>query len=84
MSSPLFWIDFITDPYNIFMLGIFSGLLGYFFSAGFMYTINVPRRYLWVAVLITILSAAIVWGLGYSIVIWYNTPLGPPLELVPK
>ena len=76
-----FWIDFITNPYNIFMSGVFGGLVTYFFTAGFFYTVNIKRKYLWVAILIGVIGAAIVWGLGYSLVVWYNTPLGPPLEL---
>ncbi len=82
MNSAFFWIDFATEPLNILMSGASLGVLVYFFTAGLMWSFNVKRNTgKWIiiaaAVLAVVLAQAVCWGIN----IWYNTPLGPPLDL---
>jgi hypothetical protein len=82
MSSALFWVDFFMNPYNIFMMGLGAGSFAWFVSGGLFYTFGLDRRIgIKVVIAVAILVVLVVWGLGYGLVIWYNTPMGPPLEL---
>ena len=74
------WVDFFLNPFNILMFGFAGGVLALFMSAGAMFLINgdrkIAKRVVVIAALLTVLLFQLVcWGL----VIWYNTPLGPPL-----
>jgi uncharacterized BrkB/YihY/UPF0761 family membrane protein len=78
------WIDFFMSPYNIFMVGCFAFLLAYFVCAGALYTFGINRRLgLKISLFVAALVGTLFWVAGYIVVIWYNTPLGPPLELKP-
>jgi hypothetical protein len=82
MESALFWIDFFMNPYNILMVGIGAGALSWFVSGGVFYTFGLRRPLgIKIVIAITLLTVLFVWGLGYGLVIWYNTPLGPPLDI---
>ena len=78
----MFWIDFFMYPFNIFMSGLFAGAVAWSVSGGSFYTFNL-RRYTGIRIMVAvvILVVLFVWLIGYGLVVWYNTPLGPPLKL---
>ncbi|MBE9479809.1 MAG: hypothetical protein IMY80_07570 [Chloroflexi bacterium] len=76
------WIDFFMNPFNILMFGFTGGILALFITAGAMYVLHANRRtgnrVIFIVTTLTVLLIQLAfWGL----VIWYNTPMGPPLEL---
>lgn len=76
------WVDFFLDPYHICMMGLLASTGAYAVTGSLMYTFGVERKLgLKLSVAIAVLVGLIVWGLGYGVVLWYNTPLGSPLEL---
>ena len=76
------WVDFFMNPYTIFMFGAIMGILSFFFSGGVLYTFNVNRKLgIKIMIAVTILAVLVGWGMWIALVFWYNTPLGPPLEL---
>ncbi len=77
------WVDFFVNPYNIFMLGWFVFLFTFLITGGILYLFGVERRLgLKIARRAAILAGTLAWVAGYGLVFWYNTPLGPALELV--
>ena len=78
----MFWIDFFMDPFNIFMLGLFAGAGAWSVSGGLFYTFRLRWEIgKWIMLAVVVLVVLIVWAFGYGLVVWYNTPLGPPLQL---
>ncbi|GAG41700.1 unnamed protein product [marine sediment metagenome] len=76
------WVDFFMDPYHIFMFGAIAGILSWFFSGGILYTFGVNRRLgIKIMIAVVVLAALLGWGMWIALVVWYNTPMGPPLDL---
>ena len=76
------WVDFFTNPISIFIFGCGAGIFTWFFVGGFLYTINVERQKgITIMTVLTVLAVLLTWGAFIGLVIWYNTPMGPPLEL---
>ncbi len=77
------WVDFFMNPFNIMMFGFGAGIITWFISGGFLYTFKVDRKFgIKVMIAVTVLFTLLVWGMFWALIVWYNTPLGPPLELV--
>ena len=76
------WIDFFLDPFHIFMFGIGMGIFAWFLTGGVLYTFGVNRRLgIKTMIVVTVLAILVGWGMWIAMVIWYNTPMGPSLEL---
>lgn len=77
------WVDFFMNPFHIFMFGCTAGVLAWFFTGGILYTFNVNRKLgIKIMIVVTILAVLAGWGMWVALLLWYNTPLGPPLELI--
>jgi hypothetical protein len=83
MESALRWIDFLMNPINMIGMTLFSGFLSAFFWAGLMWFVKAERKIGSRIILIgTVCFMMVVAGFFVFIYWWYNTPLGPPLNLV--
>jgi len=77
------WVDFFINPLHIFMFGIGVGIIAWFFSGGILYTFNVNRKLgIKIMMVVTILALLVGWGMWIALVVWYNTPMGPPLNII--
>lgn len=86
MDSALFWIDMITNPMFATWFGLLAGIAMSLMVTGVagIMTGDKPRqRSLMRVFFFTFLLVTVtVWILNFGLIVWYNTPLGPPLEIV--
>lgn len=76
------WVGFFMNPYNILMFGFAGGALALFLSAGVMFLVDANRKIAKrIVAVVTVLAVLLIQLACWGLVFWYNTPLGPALEL---
>ena len=77
-----FWFDFVTNPYWIFMSGWIGGIPCALMVAGLCGILGVNTKHTRIAFgLSFVIVSLLIWASFILLVVWYNTPMGPPLEL---
>jgi hypothetical protein len=70
------------DPLNAIIDSLFFAGCTWVVVAGVLYTIGISRRRgLKVTAFVTVIGFVLVLLFRYYLIVWYNTPLGPPLDL---
>ena len=83
MNELLNLIDLLTDPTNILLIGFSAGIIAMLFSRLILWLLRVRAMTSgYITIAVGILTVILVEILLWQFYIWYNTPLGPSLELV--
>jgi hypothetical protein len=80
MDSVLFWIDTIMNPMFATWFGLMFGtaIALMVYAVTVLITNRASRKtffWLWVICVLAI------WIINFGLIVWYNTPLGPSLNL---
>jgi hypothetical protein len=68
------------NPTFALWFGLFLGtVISLVVTMIYVLIVNVGARRIWL--FIWILCVLIIWGINFGLIVWYNTPLGPSLNL---